>query len=243
VNVNIDSNTLPLGPIVPDWKAPPRPGRAILEGRYCRLEPIDSQSHADSLFAAFRRDSNGHMWTYRPYGPFETLGNFQTWIRNTCCGDDPCFFAIVDLATGKAAGMASFLRIDPASGSIEVGHILYSPLLQRTRVATEAMYLMMSWAFDAGYRRYEWKCDALHAASRSAAQRLGFSYEGTFRQATIVNGRNRDTAWYAIIDKEWPALRRAFTRWLDPENFDGQGMQKQKLSDFTSAAPKLQLPL
>jgi RimJ/RimL family protein N-acetyltransferase len=147
---------------------------------------------------------------------------------------DPQFFAIVDPASARAVGVASYLRITPASGSIEVGHINYSPLLQRKPAATEAMYLMMANAFDLGYRRYEWKCDALNAPSRSAAQRLGLSYEGIFRQATVVKGRNRDTAWYASIDSEWPALRNAFLRWLDPANFDAAGKQKQSLGSLTA---------
>ena len=147
---------------------------------------------------------------------------------------DPLFYAIVDLAKGEAVGVASYLRISPSSGSIEVGHINYSPLLQRTPAATEAMYLMMAQAFDLGYRRYEWKCHALNAPSRSAAQRLGFSFEGIFRQAAVVKGRNRDTAWYAAIDEEWPALREAFERWLDPTNFDEKGNQRVRLSDLTA---------
>ena len=151
----------------------------------------------------------------------------------TCLGDDPLFFAILDLADGKAAGVSSHLRITPAAGSIEVGHIHYSPRLQRSPAATEAMFLMMRWAFEAGYRRYEWKCDALNAASRAAAQRLGLSFEGIFRQATVYKGRNRDTAWYAAIDAEWPALREAFLAWLDPGNFDRDGRQRTRLSDRT----------
>ena len=151
----------------------------------------------------------------------------------TCLGDDPLFFAILDQADGKATGVASYLRITPAAGSLEVGHIHYSPRLQRSPAATEAMFLMMRWAFDSGYRRYEWKCDALNAASRAAAHRLGLSFEGVFRQATVTKGRNRDTAWYAAIDAEWPALRAAFQAWLAPGNFDGAGRQRARLTDLT----------
>jgi len=150
-----------------------------------------------------------------------------------CLGDDPLFFAILDKADGRAAGVASYLRITPAAGSIEVGHIHYSPRLQRSPAATEAMYLLMEQAFVLGYRRYEWKCDALNAASRAAAQRLGLSFEGIFRQATVYKGRNRDTAWYAAIDPEWPALREAFLAWLAPGNFDGTGGQRTRLADLT----------
>jgi RimJ/RimL family protein N-acetyltransferase len=150
-----------------------------------------------------------------------------------CLGDDPLFFAIVDRTTSAPLGVASWLRIDPRAGSIEVGHLHFSPRLQRTPHATEAMFLMMQRAFELGYRRYEWKCDALNAPSRAAAQRLGLSFEGVFRQAWVVKGRNRDTAWYAAIDTEWPALRAAFTPWLDPANFDAAGRQRTRLSDLT----------
>jgi RimJ/RimL family protein N-acetyltransferase len=150
-----------------------------------------------------------------------------------CLGDDPLFFAVIDKADGKAVGVASYLRINPAAGSIEVGGIRYSPRLQRSPAATEAMYLMMQAAFEIGYRRYEWKCDALNAASRAAAQRLGLSFEGVFRQALVYKGRNRDTAWYAAIDRDWPALREAFLAWLAPGNFDGAGRQRTRLTDLT----------
>src|SRR6185295_2637669 len=155
------------------------------------------------------------------------------WIKKTCLGDDPFFFAIVDAATDRATGVASYLRITPASGSIEVGHLAYSPLLQRSPAATEAMFLLMKHAFEMGYRRYEWKCNSLNAKSRAAAQRLGLSFEGVFRQATVVKGRNRDTAWYAAIDSEWPELKTAFSRWLDPANFDDSGGQRTPLSALT----------
>ena len=168
------------------------------------------------------------------YGPFASLDAYRDWMHGVCARDDPLFHAIIDAASGKAVGVASYLRIDPAAGSIEVGHLLYSPLLQRTRAATEAMYLMMKRAFDLGYRRYEWKCDALNAPSRAAAQRLGFSYEGVFRQATVYKGRNRDTAWLSVIDREWPELEQAYTRWLAPANFDADGKQRLRLADLTA---------
>lgn len=183
------------------------------------------------------QEPDGSNWTYLPYGPFETLESYLDWMEKTCRGSDPQFYAIVDKSTGKAVGIASYLRINPAAGSIEVGHINYSPLLQQKPAATEAMYLMMKNAFELGYRRYEWKCDALNAKSRVAAQRLGLSFEGVFRQATMYKGRNRDTAWYATIDGEWPALKDAFEQWLAPSNFDEQGQQRQRLSDL--AAPVL----
>ena len=226
-----DENHLnqPVGFPVPGWRPARLPGRGPLEGRLCRLEPLDPERHADSLYKANGVDAEGRNWTYLPYGPFDTFDGYRAWMDETCRGRDPFFYAVVDPATGGATGLASYLRIDPANGSIEVGHINYSPLLQRTPAATEGMYLMMKHAFDLGYRRYEWKCNALNAASRAAAERLGFSFEGVFRQAAVVKGRNRDTAWYSVIDGEWPALREAFRRWLDPSNFDAQGRQRTRL--------------
>jgi RimJ/RimL family protein N-acetyltransferase len=225
----------PLGPPVAHWQAPPRPARAPMTGRYCRLEPADAGRDAAGLYAANARDADGRMWTYLPYGPFASLAEYRQWLESTCAGDDACFYTIVDLATGQPLGLASYLRIDPGNGSIEVGHLAYSPLLQRTRAATEAMFLMMQWAFGAGYRRYEWKCNALNAPSRRAALRLGLSYEGVFRQAGIVKGRSRDTAWYAAIDAEWPALEVAYRTWLAPANFDADGRQRASLAAMTSA--------
>jgi RimJ/RimL family protein N-acetyltransferase len=210
-----------------------------MEGRYCRLEPADPGRHAADLYEANVLDAEGRMWTYLPYGPFASLAAYRAWMEASCAAEDPLFFAIVGLPSGKASGLASYLRIDPASGSIEVGHLAYSPRLQRTPAATEAMFLMMQWAFGAGYRRYEWKCNALNAPSRKAALRLGFSYEGVFRQAGIVKGRNRDTAWFSIIDRDWPAIKAAFETWLDPANFDSSGRERKKLaaSQFAGAEP------
>jgi RimJ/RimL family protein N-acetyltransferase len=222
-----------IGFPVPGQVPPLHPPREPLEGRYCRLEPLDADRHAATLFAADAADEEGRSWTYLAYGPFSTLASYRAWMTTTCLGDDPLFFAILDRADGLPAGVASYLRITPASGSIEVGHLHYSPRLQQRPAATEAMYLMMQRAFDLGYRRYEWKCDALNAASRAAAQRLGLSFEGVFRQATVYKGRNRDTAWFAAVDGEWPELRAAFQAWLAPGNFDEQGRQRTRLSDLT----------
>jgi RimJ/RimL family protein N-acetyltransferase len=197
----------PVGFPLPGWRSPPQPPRELIEGRFCRLEPLDPDRHAAGLFAANAADADGRSWTYLAYGPFATLTEYRDWMIATCLGADPQFVAIIDAATGQPSGVASYLRISPASGSIEVGHIHYSPHLARRPAATEAMYLLMKRAFELGYRRYEWKCDSLNAASRAAAQRLGLSFEGIFRQATVYNGRNRDTAWYATIDSEWPKLR------------------------------------
>ena len=224
---------LPIGSVVPNWNPPSHPVRAAIDGRFCRLEPLEAQTHAASLFAADKRDEAGKSWTYLNYGPFDSFEAYLAWIDRTCGGNDPLFFAIVDRNEGKALGVAAYLRIDPANGSIEVGHLHYSPLLQRKPAATEAMYLLMRHAFELGYRRYEWKCNAFNAASRAAAQRLGLSFEGVFRQASVSKGRNRDTAWYAAIDSEWPALNAAFTKWLDPANFDEHGRQRIRLSELT----------
>ena len=222
-----------IGFPLPNWKPARLPARSPLVGRYCRLEPLDPALHAEPLFEAHAADVEGRGWTYLAYGPFSTAESYRDWMNAHWLGDDPLFFTVVDRERGEAGGVASYLRIAPVSGSIEVGHIHFSPKLQRLPAATEAMYLMMRHAFELGYRRYEWKCDALNAASRAAAQRLGLSFEGIFRQATVYKGRNRDTAWYAAIDADRPALRAAFETWLDPANFDSHGQQRLRLSDLT----------
>ncbi|MFK7740674.1 MAG: GNAT family N-acetyltransferase [Planctomycetota bacterium] len=227
----------PVGFPLPNWRACKHPRDATIEGRLCRLEPIDSDRHVRDLFAAFRLDQEQRNWTYLPYGPFATESELHTWIASSCLGDDPCFFSVIELATGKAVGIASYLRIDPAVGVMEVGHIHFSPLMQGKPISTEAMYLMMRLAFDVwGYRRYEWKCDALNAASCAAAKRLGFMFEGTFRQATIYKQRNRDTAWYSLLDREWPTAKRVFDAWLAADNFTASGEQKTSLSQCMQRA-------
>lgn len=220
-----------FGAPVPGWTPPARPANEVLEGRYVRLEPLSAQTHAAFLYTSYV--GNDAVWDYLPYGPFSSAALYHKWVREMSERPDPYFLAIKDLETGQYGGVASYLRIDPDAGSIEVGHINLSPQLQRTRAATEAMFLMMQWAFDAGYRRYEWKCDALNMPSRRAAQRLGLSYEGIFRQATVYKGRNRDTAWFAAIDAEWPALREAYSVWLNPANFNAAGLQAERLADLT----------
>jgi len=228
----------PVGAPLPGWKGVERPPRTALAGRYCRVEPIDPARHAEALYQANALDPSQGHFTYLSVGPFHSFDAYRQWMTSVIGIADPMFHAIVDAATGKPVGIASYMRIDPANGVIEVGHLNYSPLLQRKPAATEAMYLMMKRIFDLGYRRYEWKCDSLNAPSRAAAQRLGFSYEGIFRQAGVYKGRSRDTAWYAIIDREWPELDQAFQRWLDPKNFDAHGRQRERLSDLTAPALK-----
>jgi RimJ/RimL family protein N-acetyltransferase len=234
----------PVGDPVPGWSARPLPAMPTLGGQYCRLERLNADRHAGELFAADQADVRGETWTYLPYGPFPDLKSYTRWARAAAADSDPFFYAIIDtdsqadrITAGRAVGVLSLLRVQPEAGSIEVGHVHYSPLLQRRRGATEAQYLLMRYAFDdLGYRRYEWKCDALNAPSRAAAERLGFRFEGVFRQATIYKGRNRDTAWYAVIDKDWPARKAAFEAWLDPANFDTDGRQRRALARATTAS-------
>jgi len=233
-----NNNGQPIGPALPDWSPCPPPAKAIIEGRYCRLEPLSVAAHAADLYAANALDTTGASWTYLPYGPFANMAAYQSWLERFCLGDDPLFFSIIDRSTNRAIGIASYVNVDPDNGSIEVGHLHYAPDLQRTPLSTEAMYLMMKRAFQWGYRRYCWKCDSLNAPSRAAAQRLGLSFEGLFRHARVYNGRSRDTAWYAATDDEWPALQKALEAWLAPENFDADGLQKTRLSQQTQALLK-----
>ncbi|HEY0214347.1 MAG TPA: GNAT family protein [Paenirhodobacter sp.] len=219
-----------FGDPVPDWVAPPRPDATVLHGRYVRLERL-TEVHAHMLFRA-NADDNA-IWDYLPYGPFTSEVAYMRWVKDMSVLSDPYLYAVIDLATGQPAGVMAYLRITPEVGVIELGHICLSPLLQRSRAATEAMVLMIEWAFAAGYRRFEWKCDAYNLPSRRAAQRLGLSYEGTFRQATIVKGRNRDTALFAATDKDWPGLQAAYDAWLSPANFGPEGQQNERLSDLT----------
>jgi RimJ/RimL family protein N-acetyltransferase len=227
----------PIGFPVPGWSARPRPPRTPIEGWLCRLEPLDPDRHVADLYAGNCQARDARDWTYLPYGPFESLAAYRAWANQVAAADDPLFHAIVDRASGRAAGVASLMRIDPVNGVIEVGHIKYTPALQRTPAATEAMYLLMRRVFDElGYRRYEWKCDALNAPSRAAALRLGFVFEGIFRQAIVYKGRNRDTAWFSIIDREWPALKAAYERWLAADNFDARGQQRRRLGELVAEA-------
>ena len=212
------------------WTPPPLPARTVILGRYARLEPLD-HDHIPALWDAHR--DAPETWRYIPAGPFDTEAALGAWVDHVRIQPDPMQFA-VRMEDGRLGGTLSIMRINPAAGSAEVGYIVFAPRLQRTREATEAVYLTIRWAFEAGYRRFEWKCDAANMPSRRAAQRFGLSYEGIFRQAAVVKGRNRDTAWFAAIDSEWPALRDAFEAWLDPSNFDADGRQKSRLGDLTA---------
>ena len=225
----------PVGDMLKNWGPASIPQNSILKGRFCRVEPLNIDSHMSDLYDAFTKDTANKIWTYLPYGPFDAEALFSNWMRNYCLSNDPMFFAIIDKASSKAVGMSSYLRIQSKIGLIEVGHINYSPFLQRTIAGTEAMFLMMQNVFSKlGYRRYEWKCDSLNKASRRAAERLGFTFEGTFRQATIYKQRNRDTSWYSILDKHWSALEQAYLAWLASSNFDSNGQQKVKLGEMTN---------
>ena len=217
----------------PDWQPAKPPPRERIEGESVLLEPLDPSRHGDQLFAATAGADS--TWLYLPYGPFAGKDYFMRWLEERAPIDDPLTFTIIDRDAGAARGLASFMSIVPEHGVIEIGHIWLSPQLQRTRQATEAIYLMSRRAFDElGNRRLEWKCDALNAASRRAADRFGFTFEGIFRQHRVIKRRNRDTAWYSITDGEWPARRAAFEAWLSLSNFDGSGRQRRSLAEIRS---------
>jgi RimJ/RimL family protein N-acetyltransferase len=212
------------------WSPARRPDRSPIEGAHVRLEPVDPSRHQIALFVAAGEPA---IWDYLPYGPFEDEAALAAQLEANAASEDPRFYAIIDLRDGRAGGVASYLRITPEHGVIEIGHIWLGLGLQRTREATEAIFLLARHAFDdLGYRRFEWKCNAANAASRRAAERFGFTFEGIFRQHQIVKGRNRDTAWYAILDHEWPAIRASFEAWLDDGNFDEAGHQRRRLSEL-----------
>jgi RimJ/RimL family protein N-acetyltransferase len=222
-----------IGYSVKDYISPPFPNFTKLEGASIVIEPIE-ESHQTALYKAFSLDSTGANWTYLPYGPFLNEEEFRQWAMKTCFSNDPKFYTIIN--EKGPTGVASYLRIEPKVGCIEIGYIHLSPLLQRTRAGTEALLLMIEWAFEVGYRRVEWKCDALNNPSRKAAERLGLSYEGMFRQATIYKSRNRDTVWYAATSLEWPSLKEAYHAWRNPHNFDALDKEIEKLSTFTKHA-------
>ena len=225
----------PIGVDVPGWQSPPFPPHQPFAGQYCRLEPLIAARHAPEIFAAQAEDRDGARWTYSFHGPYADLAAYEKWAREAEISRDPQFYAIVDAANGRALGSCSNMRIEPKHGVIEVGNIYFAPRLARTRAATEAMFLLMDNAFTLGYRRYEWKCDSCNLPSRAAATRFGFTYEGMFRQAIVNKGRNRDTTWFAIVDRDWNrGLRQAYLRWLDRDNFDAQGKQKARLSELTA---------
>ena len=218
----------PIGWALDGWQPPPAPTREPMTGRFCDVVYADERFASD-LYAAHLHDADARSWTYLAYGPFASFDDYLAWMRKTCFGPDPFFYVIVDRASGRGTGVAAHMRIQRDAGSIEVGHVHFTSALKRTPAATEAMFLMMERVFALGYRRYEWKCDALNWASRRAAERFGFTFEGIFRQATVYKGRNRDTAWFSITDREWTAIRAVFETWLAPSNFDEDGRQRTSL--------------
>jgi RimJ/RimL family protein N-acetyltransferase len=221
---------LPVGPEV-DATPAQRPARTILPGRFVRLVPLDAEAHFEALYDNVHGPGREGLWAYFSAGPFHDRDSFHAFLAQAAASEDPLYSAVLDAVTGEALGYASYSRIEPQHRVLEVGFILFTPKLQHTPGGTEAMYLMARHAFeDLGYRRYEWKCNALNEASRRAAQRYGFTFEGIFRQHMIVKGRNRDTAWYAMLDRDWPARKAAFEHWLRPENFDHAGRQRLRLS-------------
>jgi RimJ/RimL family protein N-acetyltransferase len=230
---------LPVGAPVEPLPSGRAPERTPLVGRHVRLEPVDVAAYGKSLYAlSHARPEDAALWTYLPYGPFPDQSAFASWLADRAASSDALFFAVIEEQSGQASGMTSYLNIVPAMACIEIGHIWFAPPLQQTRAATEAIFLMMRHVFDdLGYRRLEWKCNALNEASMRAARRFGFTYEGTFRQHMVVKGRNRDTAWFALLDREWPAVRAAFERWLAPENFDAPGRQRASLGALMPDRP------
>jgi RimJ/RimL family protein N-acetyltransferase len=223
----------PIGEPVAGWTPRAKPETVTLTGTRCRLEPLDTARHADDLYAAWGNAPDARDWTYLGVGPFEQVADFRRYIEAAAQSADPRHYAVIDLKTGRAVGSLSLMRQDPANGVVEVGHVTFSPLLKRTPVSTEAQFLLMAYVFDTlGYRRYEWKCDSCNLPSRATAARLGFTFEGIFRQAIVYKGRNRDTAWHSILDAEWPPLKRAFAAWLATENFDEAGQQRVSLADM-----------
>lgn len=232
------TNQSPLDAIVPDWTARPFPERVVHAGSRVQLEPLNPSKHEDGLWKAAQAANQVEgFWNYLSYGPYTDRDVFHHDMVTNAASPDPLFFSVVDVRTGKASGVASIMRIDAANGVAEVGHIWFGPSLQRTAAATEAIFLVGEYLFtELGYRRFEWKCHALNAPSRRAAARFGFTYEGTFRQHSVSRGRNRDTAWFAMIDSEWPAIRAGFVAWLDRSNFDEDGRQVRSLEECRASA-------
>jgi RimJ/RimL family protein N-acetyltransferase len=219
-----------------NWTPVAAPTRHTLQGRTVRLEALDPARHGDDLWLALQGpDSDPLLWDYLPYGPFAERAAFDTWLTHNAASKDPLFFAVVEQASGQVQGLLSYLTIAPVHGSIEIGHICYGRVMQRSVQATEVIYLLARHAFDNGYRRLEWKCNNGNARSKRAAERFGFSYEGLFRQHMVIKDRNRDTAWYSIIDSEWPEIAKGYERWLAVDNFDGEGQQISDLKALREA--------
>lgn len=223
-----------IGDVVPPRDVP-APGTTTVMGRTVRLVPLDPDAHAAALFQEMQGPgADPHMWDYLGYGPFADLNEFIGTLQGFAAGADPLWFTFIDTATDQPVGVGGYLRIDPANRVIEIGHLCFGRSMQRATTATETIYLLIRYAFDLGYRRVEWKCNAHNERSKRAAIRFGFTYEGTFRQHMIIKGRSRDTAWFAIVDGDWPAIRQGFTAWLSPDNFDAAGRQRSRLGSSPS---------
>lgn len=236
MSANFNAYQQPIGPSLPDWNARERPKRKVIQGARCHLEPLDANRHAQELFTAYIEAADARDWTYMTIGPFADAAAYRTYVQAAADSSDPMHFTVIDGRSGRAVGTLSLMRIDAVNGVIEVGNVMFSPLLKQTPISTEAQYLLMKYVFDElGYRRYEWKCDSFNEPSRRTAARLGFQFEGIFRQALVYKGRSRDTAWFSIIDSEWPQILATFESWLDPENFDANGKQKRTLLSFRQA--------
>ena len=220
-----------LAPLLTDWRPPPRPGPEVIPGRYVRLERLDPARDADAIFAATQHDPS--IWDYMSNGPFTDAAALRAWMEQAVASD-AVFYAFLPAEGGQAFGYASFMRIDAGNGVVEIGNVVISPAAQRSRAASEALMAMVAWAFAAGYRRVEWKCNARNAASRRAARRYGFAFEGMFRSHMIIKSRNRDTAWFAMIAEDWPQIHQAYQAWLAPENFTVAGQQEASLSALTA---------
>ncbi|MCO5399382.1 GNAT family N-acetyltransferase [Ralstonia soli] len=232
----LNAHQQPIGAPLAGWTARPFPPHTPLSGRFCRLEPLDAARHADALFEAFSQAPDDRLWTYMVEGPFTDAAAHRAYIERVAAKRDPLQYAVIDTRTDRPVGTLALMRITPEHGVVEVGAVTFSPLLQRTPASTEAQFLLMKHVFDdLGYRRYEWKCDSLNAPSRQTALRLGFQFEGIFRQAVVYKGRSRDTAWFSIIDADWPHVRAAFEQWLSPGNFDADGRQRASLTALRSA--------
>ncbi|MBM3069725.1 GNAT family N-acetyltransferase [Lelliottia sp. RWM.1] len=222
----------PVGKALNDWQTRPHPSRVELDGHYCRLEPLRVE-HAEALFSAYQQAEDTRSWTWLLREPDTTVSEFTKWVESVCHLSDPIHFAVIDNQTDSPVGSLALMRIDPKNGVVEVGHVHFSTLLSRTPMSTEAQYLLMRYVFETlGYRRYEWKCNSLNEPSRRAALRLGFQYEGRFRQALVIKGHNRDTDWFSIIDSEWQTLEYAFQNWLAPDNFTADGKQIRSLESW-----------
>lgn len=234
----------PIGEPVPDWTPRAMPADVVLQGRFCRVETLDPERHAADLHDAYRQAPDDRDWTYMHTNAFPDAAAFRRYADRIAHHADPKHYVVVDNHLGKPVGDFALMRINPNHGVIEVGHVAFSPLLKRTPASTEAQFLLMQYVFDTlRYRRYEWKCDSLNAASRQTAARLGFRFEGIFRQAIVYKDRSRDTAWFSIIDQEWPAVKAAFLAWLSDDNFDDQGRQLRKLTELRINKPQAALPL